>query len=158
VLDFLDGTAFVQMDVPAGTTFLTDPTFTSVALLEFNKQNQNPPGYLYHVDKHLQGIIHSPGVTPEQKQLAPQIDTDLNNLNTWLEKMRDDAKQLVNMPDAQLLSPNALSILNDLVNYANYASEGKNDPNTNQITGGVLRIHANIQRLAAFDVTAYTQQ
>jgi hypothetical protein len=71
--------------------------------------------------------------------------------------MRDDAKQLANMPDAQLLSQNSLSILNDLENYATYASNGKYDPNTNQTTGGVVRIHDNIQRLASFDVTTYTQ-
>lgn len=157
VLDFLDGQKYVQMDVPAGTPFLTDPRFTSVALLEFDQQNQNPPGYLYHINKHLQGIIHAPGVTSEQTQLATQIDQDINNLSSWLEKVRSDAKQLVSMSNSQLLSQNSLAILNDLQNYAGYASNGQFDPNTDQTTGGVLRIHQNIQRLATFDVTVYKQ-
>src|SRR6266566_544974 len=157
VLDFLDGQKYVQADVPAGTPFLTDPRFTSVALLEFDQQNQNPPGYLYHINKHLQGIINAPGVTPEQKQLATQIDKDINNLSSWLEKVRSDAKQLVSMSDSQLLSQNSLAILNDLENYAGYTSNGQFDPNTNQTMGGVLRIHQNIQRLATFNVTVYKQ-
>ncbi len=155
VLDFLDGPKYVQADVPANTPFLTDPKFTSVALLEFDQQNQNPPGYLYHINKHLQGIINAPGVTPEQKQLATQIDKDINNLSSWLEKVRSDAKQLVSMSDSQLLSQNSLAILNDLENYAGYTSNGQFDPNTNQTMGGVLRIHQNIQRLATFDVTVW---
>ncbi len=90
-------------------------------------------------------------------QLATQIDQDINNMSSWLEKVRSDAKQLVTMSDSQLLSQNSLAILNDLENYVGYAYNGQYDPNSNQTTGGVLRIHQNIQRLATFDVTAYKQ-
>src|SRR5438270_8861848 len=41
ILDYLDGKNYVQTDVPPGTPNLVDPRLGSVALLEFDPQNQN---------------------------------------------------------------------------------------------------------------------
>jgi len=158
ILDYLDGKVYVQTDVPAGTPNLVNPRIAPVALLEFDPQNQNPPGYLYHINKHLRGIIQAPGVTPEQRQLAAQISTELNTVTNWLEQVRQDAKKLMAISQVQWLSPASLSILNDMETQASYAYTGQLDPNTNQNQGGVLQIHHDIERLATFDVTAYTPQ
>src|SRR5437764_504726 len=50
ILDYLDGKTYVQMDVPSGTPNLIDPRLDSVAVLEFDRQNQNPHGYLYNIN------------------------------------------------------------------------------------------------------------
>ena len=156
ILEYLDGKTYVQTDVPPGTPNLVDPRLASVALLEFDPQNQKPPGYLYHVNKHLQGILQAPGVTSNQRQLAAQIDTEINQVTSWLEQVRKDAKQLVNTPDNQLLSQRSLSILNDMETQAGYAYAGQLNPETNQNQGGVLQIHHSIEGLATFYVTPYT--
>src|SRR6266702_2552582 len=156
ILDYLDGKTFVQTDVPPGTPNLVDPRLGSVALLEFDPQNQNPPGYLYHINKHLQGIIQAPGATQNQRQITTQIDKAINQVTSWLQQVRTDAKKLMNTPDNQLLSQKSLSLLNDMDTQAGYAYSGQLDPATNQTQGGVLQIHHNIERLAIFNVTAYT--
>lgn len=159
ILDYLDGKVYVQKDVPPGTANLIDPTIGSVALLEFDQQNQNPPGYLYHINKHLQGIIQAPGATMDQSKLAGQISTALNQVTVWLQQVRSDAKQLVNMPTNQLLSQQSLSILNDMKTQADFAYSGQVDPATNNVVkDGVSQIRHNIEHLAAFTVTAYTQK
>lgn len=156
ILDYLDGSKYVQMDVPAGTPNLIDPRLDSVAVLESDPQNQNPPGYLYHINKHLQGILQAPGATADQRQVAAQIDTALNQVTSWLQKVRTDAKTLMNMSDSQLLTQQSLSILNDMDTQAGNAYSGQLNPETNQTQGGVLQIHHNLERLATFNVTTYT--
>jgi len=41
---------------------------------------------------------------------------------------------------------------------ARYAFVGQIDPNTNQIQGGAVQIHDNIQRLATYDIRPYQSQ
>lgn len=57
------------------------------------------------------------------------------------------------MTPGQLLSTNALSVLDDMETAARYAYIGKIDPNTNSVLGGVVQIHYNIERLATLDIT-----
>jgi hypothetical protein len=153
ILDYLDGKVYVQTDVPPGTPNLLDPRIAPVALLEFDPQNQNPPGYLYHINKHLRGVIQAPGVTSNQLRLASQISIGLNNVTNWLQQVRHDARQLIATPMAQWPS---LAILNHMEIQAGYAYDGQRNPNTNQVQEGVLQVHHDIQRLATFDVTQYT--
>jgi hypothetical protein len=152
VLDYLDGEANVQNDVPEGTPLLVDPVIGKVGLLEFDVQNQEPPGYLYHIGLHLDGLVQSPGATAEQRTLATQIDTALNDVLALLQQMRQDAKQLVVMTDAQLLQPASLSLLDDLVKKAQDAFVGQFDPSTGEIQNGVTQIYYAIERLATLDV------
>lgn len=156
ILDYLDGQANVQNDVPAGTPLLVDPEIGKVGLLEFDVQNQEPPGYIYHIGLHLDGLVQSPGATAEQKTLATQIDTALNDILALLQKMRQDAKQLVVMTDAQLLQPASLSLLDDLDKQAQDAFVGQFDPSTGEIQNGVTQIYYAIERLATLDVTVVT--
>nr|HET6902902.1 protein kinase [Ktedonobacteraceae bacterium] len=157
VLDYLDGKNYVQMDVPQGTPLLIDAKTVSVALLEFDQQNQNPPGYLYHINKHLQGIVQAPGATAAQQKLAGQIDNGLNIMSNTLNQIHNDAKQLINMPQNQLLSNASLTLLNDMATQADYAFNGQINAGTNQKQGGAVEIYQNSQRLATFDVMTYTQ-
>lgn len=88
--------------------------------------------------------------------LADQAEQALGNVGTWLQEVRQYAKQLVKLTSAQLLLPSSSLILTEMENEANYAYSGQVNSETNQVQFGVLQIHATIQRLAVFNVTAYT--
>jgi len=154
ILDYLDGATLVQQDVPAGTPILADPTISQVGLLELHA-GQNPPGYLYHIALHLNGVLSSPGATQYQRNLATQINTGINNVNGWLQQERQDAIQLVHMNDAQLALPSSLNLLNDLVTQANNAYTGLTNPSTGQVQSGISQVHLNVERLATFAVKPY---
>jgi hypothetical protein len=151
VLDYLDGAAFVWRDVPPDTPWLVDPLAGRIGLLEF-EQGQNPPGYLAHIDFHLVGYTHSPGVTAGQKRLANKIDGMLIAVQALLWKVHGDAAQLAKMSDAALLAPQALSLLNDMEANANDAFVGQPDPATGTVQGGVTEIHDELQLLATIEV------
>jgi len=158
ILDYLDGSQYVSQveKIPAGINpVLIDKTIAKVALLEFDDRNQFPPGYLAHIGTHLASIVQSSGVTPEQKALAIQINQSLNNVQSWLTQVHKDAQQLLQMSDAQLLQPGTRPLLDDLYVQANRAFTGRFDPNTNQVQEGVSQIHADILRLATFDIQPY---
>jgi hypothetical protein len=152
VLDYLEGSTYVQADVPPNTPVLINQTIARVALLEFDQVNQQPPGYLNHIGTHLSELASSPGVTAQQRTLAIGIDQAIKNVQVWLEAVHADAKQLVNMNDSQLAQPAALSRLNDMLKQAQTTLAGQFDPNTSTVKEGVAQIHDNMQGLATFDV------
>jgi len=154
ILDYLDGSKFVQQDVPPGTPIEADPQIAQVGLLQL-QANQAPPGYLYHIALHLNGVLASPGSTQYQRNLAVQINTGVNNVNGWLAKLHQDAIQLVHMSNDQLASSSTLSKLNDMVTQANNAYMGLTDPSTGQQQIGVTQIYRDVQLLATFDVKPY---
>jgi eukaryotic-like serine/threonine-protein kinase len=156
ILDYLDGSTYVQEDVPPGTPLLIDQTIARVALLEFDVVNQQPPGYLEHIGNHLRELTNSPGTTPAQRALAVRIGQAINNVQGWLEAVHTDAVKLVHMDNSQLSQPAASSIFNDMFTQANFAFVGQFDPNTSTVKEGVVQIHYNIQGLATFDVTPCT--
>jgi hypothetical protein len=156
VLDYLDGSTYVQADVPPNTPVLINQTIARVALLEFDPVNQQPPGYLDHIGTHLGELASSPGVTVQQRALAIQIGKAVNNVQAWLEAVHTDAKQLVNMNNSQLSQPAALSLLNDMLTQAKYALAGQFDPNTSTVKEGVAQIRDNMQGLATFEVAPCT--
>jgi len=153
VLDYLDGANYVQNDVPPGTPNLVNEHIGRVGLLEFDVQHQEPPGYLYHIGLHLHGLATSPGATAAQKQLAIQIDTALSKVELLLEQIRQDAKQLVNRTDAQLLQASSFTLLDAMVKHAQDMFVGQFDPATGEIANGITQIHYAIQRLATLEVT-----
>ncbi len=155
VLDYLDGAAFVWRDVPPDTPLLVDPKAGRIGLLEFD-QGQNPPGYLAHIDLHLVGYSHSPGVTADQKRLATRIDAMLIAVTALLWKVHADAAQLSKMSDTALLTPQALSLLNDMYTNANDAFVGQPDPATGSVQGGITQIHDELQRLSTIQVSTIT--
>ena len=156
ILDYLDGSTYVQTDVPLDTPVLIDLTVARVALLEFDVAHQQPPGYLEHIGTHLREITISPGVTPAQRTLAIRITQAINNVQGWLEAVHTDAVKLEKMNNSQMSQPDALSILNDMFTQANHAFVGQFDPNTSTVKDGVAQIHNNIQGLATFDVIPCT--
>jgi hypothetical protein len=95
-------------------------------------------------------------VTPDQRALAIRINNAINNVQSWMQLVHADAVKLVQMDNAQLAQPAALSILNDMVKQANFAFVGQFDPNTSTVREGAVQIHYNIQGLATFEVTPCT--
>jgi len=157
ILDYLDSSQFVETEnLPpdlAQTPVLTDPIIARVGLLQISPQQQ-PPGYLKHIGTHLSDIAGSPGVTPEQIQLALQTNTAINNVQVWLTAVHADAVELIHKPADQLIQPETLPIFNDMFTQATKAFVGQVDPHTGQVKEGVAQIHYKNQSLATFDISA----
>ncbi len=155
IIDYLDGTAYTQLaqDLP-GQPIYADPKVAKIGLLPFDRATKNPPpGYLYHIGKHLQEIATLPQASSEQRTLANRISQEMNVVNEWFLTMRAEALQLYHMTDAQLVGSNARSLLDALATLANTAFVGQINPQ-GQVTPGVLQIHYTIQSLATFDIRA----
>ena len=163
MLDYLDGTPNVHLDVPAGTPITADPNASRVALLtvaaiQSSDLASNPPGYVDHVELHLNGVIRAPDATPQMRALGTEIVQSLTNAGKWLVQVRILAQQLVNMKADQLSQPSTLKMLDDLLTDTTYAYIGQLNPNTNQVVPGVLQVHYDIQRLATFNITTNLPQ
>ena len=156
-LDFLDGSKFVQNDVPPGTALLADAHAAQVGLLQLH-DNQQPPGYLYHVALHLNGVLGSPGSTKDQQTLANQVYKDLNIAKNEMEQLRQDALQLVVMNTTQLALASSQTVLSDMMTQANMAFTGTNSDTTQpqDAKGGITVVYQDVQKLAAFGVQRYT--
>ena len=164
ILDYLDGSPNVHLDVPGGTV-AADKTISQVSLLsvvpeqeELKNLTHNPPGYLLHVQVHLQGVAGAPDATPQMRATANKIILDLQNARIWLTQVRKDAQQLVLMDANQLAQPSSLALLNDMLANATYAYIGQLNPLTNQTTPGITQAHDLIQQLAALNLTTQLPQ
>jgi serine/threonine protein kinase len=161
ILDYLDGTPNVHLDVPPGTPVMADPTIAKVSLLTVDPTRQgvaqylatNPPGDLDHMRLHLSQLNRAPDATPQMHTLSQEIIVALDNVKGWLQQVRTDAKQLVHMTPDQLAQPAARDVLDDLVTQTIYAYIGQLDPITGTIKPGVLQAHYNVLKLATFDIT-----
>ncbi len=161
ILDYLDGTLNVHLDVPPGTPITADPSIAKVSLLTVDTTRQgvaqylatDPPGDLDHLLLHLTQLNRAPDATPEIHQLTAKIIDAITNAQGWLKMVRTDARQLFNMTPAQLAQPAAAQLLDDLVTQVTYASIGQLDPSTNTVKNGVLQAHYYAQQLATFDIT-----
>ena len=60
------------------------------------------------------------------------------------------------MPLERIVSPQGLTLLNQMRTYANDAFIGQMNPQTNQVQHGAVEIHYDMQHLATLDVTACT--
>jgi len=159
ILDYLDGSPNVHLDVPGGIV-AADPTISQVALLsvvpaqtQLSDITHNPPGYVDHVALHLNGVVQAPDATQQMRRLATQIIEALNNAKTWLQQVRGYAQQLVKMDAAQLAQPSTLTMLDNMLTNATYAYIGQLNPKTNQVVPGVLQVHYDIQQLATLTLT-----
>ena len=157
VLDYLDGAQFVGQDVPPGTPLLVNQTDAGAALLEFDAAKQTPPGYVYHISLHLQGVVASPGATDAQRHLAEQMSMYLSNAKNWLQRVHDDAVQEM-QPQTNLLSSQSIHLLDDMYTYALYAFSGYLDPSDNVLQGGARQISDDSQALAQFTVTPFSSE
>ncbi len=154
IMDYLDGTLYVQKDIP-GQGLYADPTISKVGLLTFDPLTQDPPGYLYHIGKHLHEVTALPQTSATQKGLAIQIKQAIDGVNLWMRNIRDDVMKLYAMDSAHLTGKDGLTLLDEVATLANDAFVGKVDTNA-QVTNGVVQIHYAIQRLATFDIRACT--
>jgi serine/threonine protein kinase len=164
ILDYLDGSPNVALDVPGGTV-AADRTISQVALLSvvpaqtaLTDITHNPPGYVDHVALHLNGVVQAPDATPQMRRLATQIIEALNNAKTWLQQVRGYAQQLVKMDAVQLAQPSTLTMLDNMLTDATYAYIGQLDPKTDQIVPGVLQVHYDVQQLATLTFTSTLPQ
>ena len=155
ILDMLDGSALVPQDVPVGTPLYVDPTLSQVPLVQV-EPGQQLPGYVLQISLQLAAIAQSPDVTPEQRQIASHVTADLNLMAGELGRVREAAKQLIMLSDAQLAQPAALFLLDDLVEEANVAYSGTLNPASGEREGGTLRIADQLERLATITVKRCT--
>ncbi len=153
ILEYLDGKFYYTRDVPVHSPWLVDPLAGKIGLLN-SIQNQNPPGYLTHVDIHLTGLANSPGHTKEQNTLAIQVDEVINKMNRDLLQVRKDAAQVAQMNITQLRQPTTLSLLDDMANLTTEVKSGWFDAQTGENIGGVLWIESRLQQLAAVSIVA----
>jgi len=97
-------------------------------------------------------MLKSPDITDEQRRSIHELNSELNNVKSWLSQVHQDAITLAHRTDADLLLPSSLSLLDDIAAQALYAYIGRLAPDTNQIQGGVVQIGYGLQRLSRFDV------
>ena len=161
ILDYLDGTPNVHVDVPPDTPVTADPSIARVGLLTVDTTRQgvakflasDPPGDLDHMKLHLNQLNRAPDATPQMHTLSQEIAGALDNVKGWLQQVRTDAKQLFHMTPAQLAQPAARDVLDDLVTHVTYAYIGQLDPITDTLKPGVLQAHYDVLKLATFDIT-----
>jgi hypothetical protein len=161
ILDYLDGAAYVGREnipeyIQGEDHLLIDPNVAKVALLEFDPVKQDPPGYLNHIQGHLEEISKIASTTQNQQALANSIYQDISNVKGWLDLVHADASKLIHMSATELVQPETLTILNDLFRQANIAFVGQVDPNTNNVKEGVVQIYYHIQALATFEIAPCT--
>ncbi len=156
MLDYLDGIPYVEKDLPStiSTPVLVDSRIGRIGLLEFDPQ-QALPGYLNHIDLHLNGLASSPGATASLQAQVAQIISAISTVNSWLEHVRQDAKLLVAMSDEHLQQQQALTLLNDMVTNTNFVLVGKSDPVTGETQEGVEWIYQAIQNLTIMNIMSY---
>jgi serine/threonine-protein kinase len=160
MLDYLDGSSNVHIDVPPGTPVLVDQTAAKVAMLTVDPKVQNanldknPIGYVDHTQFHVNQISQATDITRGQRQAAAHIIQAIKNAAVNLQNARQDIKQLFNLTNDQLRQPAAGTTLDSISQELTYALIGQPDPVTNQIHDGILQMHYYIQQLAAFTVTS----
>lgn len=161
ILDYLDGSTNVHLDVAPNTPVLADSTVARVALLTVDSQNQggnnsdkNPPGYVDHTQFHVSQISKAIDLTPGMRQTAAHIIEALNNAKASLINAHKDVLQLYKLTPDELKLPAAKAFLDDLTVQVTYAYIGQIDPITNQVHPGILQMHYDIQQLATLVVTS----
>ena len=159
IIDYLDGGTYAQQDLPGQNVLgvLSNPTIAKIGLLTPYPQTQDPPGYLYHIGKHLREIALLPQTSAAQKALAEQINQAIDQVTVWFNAIRKDVLQLYAMSDAQLFASDGTgrSLLDTVATDANYAFVGQVNPQA-QVLDGVVQIHYDIQRMATFDIRSCT--
>ncbi len=155
ILSYLDGLSFLQQDMPPNTTMPALSRLATIGLLDMNNPNQGPASYLSSIVYHLTGLLNAPGSSLALRKSAATILTAMSNVRAWLEQLHDDARQIVGMANDQLSKSASLTLLNDMVDEANYAYAGQTNLSTGAVKEGVIWIHDALQALATLEVTQY---
>jgi len=143
ILDWLDGSPEVGMDVPRGTPLLISSPTDRVGLLTLSP-DENPPGDVVHVDIHLEGVARASGATPTQERLAEELRAAMNPVGLALSNARHEAIPLLHRTNTQLSASSTLPLLAELAQNAQDAESGPTG------TAGVRWIAQQIQQLASF--------
>lgn len=154
VLAYLDGTTYLYKDLPPKSPLLVNERLARVGLVNIAGPNQQPPSYMDHIEHHLSGLLEADHTSTTLRKQINDLSTALDNINFWLGKIRQDAQKIVKMNDNQLRQPEALTLINDMIDNANHAFAGQLDPSTNQMRQGVIWLHDHMQALATIDLTA----
>ncbi|GCE31126.1 hypothetical protein KDA_66100 [Dictyobacter alpinus] len=152
VLAYLDGTTFLYKDLPPKSPLLVNERLARVGLLEVNGPNQEPPSYMAHIDHHLRGLLQADDSSTALRKQMSDLTSSMSDINAWLAQVRVDARQIVNMSDAQLKQPPTLTLINDMIANSNHAFAGQLDPSTNQMRQGVIWLHDHMQSLATLEL------
>jgi hypothetical protein len=154
ILDYLDGQTYVGLDIQENPHWLVD-SGGKLGLLSYSQnQNQDPPGYLQHVDTHLKGIMVSPGHTDQQVRVANQANSLIRKMIGSMQQVYKDALQLVKLTDAQLHQPETLATLNEMARLTKVVEGGGRDTTTGEYNEGVTWLSAQIQQLATISLQA----
>lgn len=148
---YLEGTACAPSDLrnlPSGVPVTPDTSIAQNVRASLLDCLQNSISILLHIETHMQGVVKAPGATSDQKTLAPHIQTELVQVRTWLEQLHQDALQLLQLSDTQLLQPSTQSQIAQMVTLAHAAYNGQTTPPR----AGVQQIGNDLQRLATFDI------
>ena len=81
---------------------------------------------------------------------------ELDKVNRSLEKVREDAKNFVNILLEKLGSSEAAPIITDLVDEVDSAFVGKLGPAANKRQGGVTLIQDIMPQISMIDIKAFT--
>jgi hypothetical protein len=155
ILQYLDGLTYVRADLPSGTPVLVNATLAQNGLITVIP-GDNPEAYVPRIATQVLGVANSPDLSVEKHALAVETERDIRiNVENWLQQVRQDARQLFTLSDAQLAQRSTLPLLNDMLEQARNAYTGQINPVTDQRQGGVLNDYDNIQRIASFDFTQY---
>lgn len=162
ILYILDGNSCIQQDVQQhGAPGLdntpddgTLPTIAAIPLLNC-ALTPNAPGYIVHIHNHLNALLQSPGVLSSQKVLATQIGAELNAINSWLQDVQNDARQLLALDDTQLMQANGENMRGVLNMQATSVLSGGVNPTNGALIPGAESISEQIQQLATMDVMTY---
>lgn len=164
ILYMLDGPTCVQQDLqqassaPGTDNKPDDSTLNRIAAVPLLDCALTPasPGYLIHIHNHLGAVIQSPGVLADQVTLATQISAELNTMKVWLGEVQSDARRLASMDNTHLMQANGLALRHEMDALTTNVLGGGTDPNTGSAVPGIVRISAQLQQLATFDVKQFT--
>jgi serine/threonine protein kinase len=161
ILYVLNGPACIQQSLqkaaPGADNVIDDQTLPMIAAIPLLDCSLTPnlPGYVSHIDNHLNAMLQSPGVSSNQQGLALKINPELNTIAAWLKKVDTDAMQLVAMDDTQLVQPAAQGLRSAMSLLATNVQSGGIDSATGNQEVGVQTVVSQIQQLAKLNVTTY---
>lgn len=161
ILYILNGPACIQQSLhkaaPGTDNTVDDATLPTIAAIPLMDCPQTPdtPGYVTHIDNHLNAMLQSPGVSSDQKALALQINPELNTIAAWLNEVESDALKLIAMDDTQLVQPAGQNLRSAMNLQATQVLSGGTNTSNGSLQQGVQGVTAQIQQLAKLNVTMY---
>jgi hypothetical protein len=156
ILDYIDGSAFVDSDLPPGTPLLVNPLLAQNGLMTI-VPGENPEAYPPRAAFSILSFIQAaPNLAPEKRQLGLQAEKDIRvTIAYHLQQVRLYAKRLVAMSNAQLAQKSTVSLLDSMLEQVRIAYSGNYDPTVNRFLGGALNDYNTIQFLAGYDIAQY---